>query len=138
MNIAPFGTTRHVRLTFGPDNKSGPPNCTISLPDRMTFPSDAVHPGSSEVARSWPVAIPGAKQRSIVSYSSIPVIVGAVDVILMIAIALLTGTLYSYLQEMDADTSRHAATALIVAAIFVPILHNRGLYSPAALVNWKS
>src|SRR5262245_38255621 len=136
MNIAPFGTTRHVRLTFGSDRKSGPPNCT--LPDRMTFPSDAVHPGSSEVAGSWQVEIPDAKQRSIVSYSSIPVIVGAVDVILMITIALLTGSLYSYLQEMDADTSRHAATALIVAAIFVPILHNRGLYSPAALVNWKS
>jgi len=34
MNIAPFGTTRHVRLTFGSDHKSGPPNCTIFLPDR--------------------------------------------------------------------------------------------------------
>src|SRR5262245_3851516 len=100
--------------------------------------SNTVHPGSSEVAGSWQVAVPAAKQRLIVSYSSIPVIVGAVDVILICTIALSTGTLYSYLQEMDADTGRHAATAIVVAAIFVSILHNRGLYSPAALVNWKS
>jgi len=29
-------------------------------------------------------------------------------------------------------------TAIVIAAIFVPLLYNRGLYSPVALVNLKS
>ena len=104
----------------------------------MTSFSETLYPASSEVARPWQPAISRAEQRWTVRYSSIPAIVGALDVFLIITTALLTGTLYSYLQETNADMSCYSATAIIVAAIFVPILHNRSLYSPAALVNWKS
>jgi putative colanic acid biosynthesis UDP-glucose lipid carrier transferase len=42
------------------------------------------------------------------------------------------------MQAADADHPRYAMTAIVIAAMFVPTLYNRGLYSPSALVNWKS
>jgi putative colanic acid biosynthesis UDP-glucose lipid carrier transferase len=41
------------------------------------------------------------------------------------------------MQETNVDLSRHVMMATVIAAIFVSILHKRGLYDPNALVNWK-
>src|SRR5207302_301493 len=46
--------------------------------------------------------------------------------------------LHSSIQKTDVDPYRYTMAAIIIAAIFVPILYNRGLYSPSALVNWNS
>jgi Undecaprenyl-phosphate glucose phosphotransferase len=101
----------------------------------MTSFSKALYPRTSEVARQWQSR---TEQRWSIRYSSIPAIVGAFDVFFLITTAVLTGTLYSSLQDTNADLTRYAATAIIVAAIFVSISHHRNLYSPAALANWKS
>ena len=90
----------------------------------MTSFSETLYPRTGEVARQWQATSSRTDQRW---YSSIPAIVGAFDVFLIITTAVLTNTLYSSLLETYADLTRYAATAIIVAAIFVPILHNRSL-----------
>jgi hypothetical protein len=104
----------------------------------MTSFSETLYPRTGEVARQWQAASSRTDQRWSIRYSSIPAIVGAFDVFLIITTAVLTDTLYCSLQETNADLTRYAATAIIVAAIFGPIFHNRNLYNPAALGNWKS
>jgi hypothetical protein len=93
----------------------------------MTSFSETLYPRTGEVARQWQTATSRTDQRWSIRYSSIPAIVGAFDVFFIITAAVLTNTLYSSLQETNADLTRYAATAIIVAAIFVPILHNRSL-----------
>jgi hypothetical protein len=104
----------------------------------MTSFSETLNPRTTEVARQWRAPSSRTQRRWTVRYSTIPAIVGAFDVVFIITTAVLTGTLYSSIQETNADLTRYAMTAIVIAAIFVPILHNRGLYSPAALGNWKS
>ena len=93
----------------------------------MTSFSETLYPRTGEVDRQWQAASSRTDQRWSIRYSSIPAIVGAFDVFLIITTAVLTNTLYSSLQETNADLPRYAATAIIVAAIFVLILHNRSL-----------
>ena len=93
----------------------------------MSSISETLHTATSEVARQWLPTGSRTEPRRSIRYSSIPAIVGAFDVFLIITAAVLTNTLYSSLQETNADLTRYAATAIIVAAIFVPILHNRSL-----------
>src|SRR5262249_3864407 len=71
-------------------------------------------------------------------YSSIPAFVCAVDFFLILTTAVLAGNVYSFTQKTDIDLSRYTMTAIIIAAIFVPLFYNRGLYTPIALVNLKS
>src|SRR6516162_7467020 len=102
----------------------------------MTSFSETVE--TTAVARQRPAPSSLTERLWPIRHSWIPAIVGVCDVFLIITTAVLTGTLYSYIQGMDADLARHAMTAIVIVAIFVPTLHNRGLYNPAALVNWRS
>jgi putative colanic acid biosynthesis UDP-glucose lipid carrier transferase len=103
----------------------------------MSSISETLHTATSEVARQWLPTGSRTEPRRSIRYSSIPAIVGALDILLVMISAVLTGTLYHSIQEVDADLTRYVMTGCVVVAIFVPIFHNRGLYSPAALMNWK-
>jgi Undecaprenyl-phosphate glucose phosphotransferase len=104
----------------------------------MSLFSETLYPRPSEFTRGWEAASSRNDQRWSIPYSSIPAIVIGFDVFLLITISTLTGALYSFLQETSADLARYAATAIVFAAIFVPVSHNRSLYSPSALLNYKS
>jgi len=104
----------------------------------MTSFSETLYAETTAVARQRPAPSSRTERLWPIRHSWIPAIVGVCDVFLIITTAVLTGTLYSYIQGTDADLARHAMTAIVIVAIFVPTLHNRGLYNPAALVNWRS
>ena len=93
---------------------------------------------AAEVVRPWPSRGSRTGWRWLVPYFAIQAVMCAFDVVLIITTAVLAGSLYSFIQETDPDLSRYAMTAIVIAAIFVAFLHNRGVYSPAALDNWKS
>ena len=59
------------------------------------------------------------------------------DVLLIVATSLATGTIYNHIffAETDADLVRYAMTALVIGAIFFLLFRDRGLYDPNALVN---
>src|SRR6516164_3377708 len=103
----------------------------------MTYFPETLTP-RTEAAYQWRASRSRHAGRWSVRYSSIPALVCALDVLLIIITAILAGTLYSFMQAADADHPRYAMTAIVIAAMFVPTLYNRGLYSPSALVNWKS
>ena len=100
----------------------------------MTSVSD-INPRTIEV--SLPTSS-GIGWRFPLRYSSIPAFVCAFDVFLILTTAVLAGNAYSSVQNSDIDLSRYIVTAAIIAAIFVPLLYNRGLYTPVALVNFSS
>ena len=95
-------------------------------------------PGTIEVPQQWRATSSHTGWRWPVRYTSIPAVVCAFDVFLILITAVLAGNLYSSTQETNVDLSRYTMTAIVIAAIFVPLLYNRGLYSPVALVNLKS
>jgi Undecaprenyl-phosphate glucose phosphotransferase len=79
-----------------------------------------------------------ARWRWPISYASIGIAVCALDVLLILATGLVTGAIYSgLLHDNDIDLVRHASTALVVSAVFIPIFRNRGLYDPSLLVNGR-
>ena len=104
----------------------------------MSSISETLHTATSEVARHWLPTGSRTQRRWSIRYSSIPAIVGALDILLVMTSAVLTGALYHSIQEVDHDLTRYVMTGCIVVAIFVPIFNNRGLYSPTALMNWKT
>jgi Undecaprenyl-phosphate glucose phosphotransferase len=102
----------------------------------MTFFPEALKQGSTEIDHQ--ATSSGTAWRWPIRYSSIPAVVCAVDVFLILTTAVLAGNLYSSIQKTNADLTRYTMTAIVIAAMFVPILYNRGLYSPVALLDWKS
>jgi Undecaprenyl-phosphate glucose phosphotransferase len=104
----------------------------------MSSFSETLNSRAAEVVHPWPASEPRSGSRWLVRYSSIATVICVLDVVLIITSAVLAGTLYSSIQETESDLTRYAMTAIVIATMFVPVLHNRGVYSPAALNNWKS
>src|SRR5262245_7803080 len=75
---------------------------------------------------SWPI-----------SYGSIEAIVCALDVLLILAVSVATGTAYAHFSEGDVDLSRYVSTASLASAVFVLLFRRRCLYDPSSLVNWS-
>jgi Undecaprenyl-phosphate glucose phosphotransferase len=103
----------------------------------MTNFSQAQNLPALEVPREWRAAI--SRTRSgwwPIRYSWVPALVCAIDAVLIITTSVLADILYCSMQQTNADPSRHLMMAMVLAAIFVSILHKRGLYSPTALINW--
>jgi Undecaprenyl-phosphate glucose phosphotransferase len=104
----------------------------------MSSFSETLNSSAAEVVHPWLAGESRGGWRGLVRYSSIGIVICALDVVLIIMSAILADALYSSIQQTESDLTRYATTAIVVAAIFVPVLHNRGIYSPAALNNWKS
>src|SRR5215208_1734709 len=77
--------------------------------------------------RRWPI-----------SYSSIQAAVVALDVFLIFTVSFATAAGYSLIFHVgQPDLLRHAMTAIVVSAVFVPVFRDRGLYVPSTLLNWN-
>lgn len=105
----------------------------------MTFFPESIDLRATAAAHQWRSTSSPTGWRWSVRYSSIPAVVCAFEVFLIITTAVVASSLYSFIQETNNDDlTRDGTMAIVIAAIFVPMLHNRGLYNPAALVNWTS
>jgi putative colanic acid biosynthesis UDP-glucose lipid carrier transferase len=104
----------------------------------MTNISQAQNFPTLEVPREWRAAISGTRSTWWpIRHSWVPPLVCVVDALLIIATSVLADFLYSSMQETDPDPSRHVMMTMVIAAMFVSMLHKRGLYSPTVLINWK-
>jgi Undecaprenyl-phosphate glucose phosphotransferase len=104
----------------------------------MTNFSQAQNFPTLEVPREWRAAISGTRPGWWpIRHSWVPALVCVVDALLIIATSVLADVLYSSMQEANPDPSRHIMMAIVIAAMFVSMLHKRGLYSPTVLINWK-
>jgi putative colanic acid biosynthesis UDP-glucose lipid carrier transferase len=78
-----------------------------------------------------------SRRRWRISYASIEAIVCTLDVALSVSASVLAGVIFTSLfYESESDFVRYISTAVVVSAIFIPILRSRGLYEPSALINW--
>ena len=93
---------------------------------------------TGEVARGPRADISRSTWPWPVQYSSIAAIACAIDVVIIVASSVITGTIYSLFvrEDSSADLVTYAMTAIIIGAMFVPVFRDRGLYDPSALANW--
>jgi Undecaprenyl-phosphate glucose phosphotransferase len=76
------------------------------------------------------------RRRWRLAYSSVAAMIRTLDVLLVIATSLVTGTVYSHIvNEIGADLVRYAMTGIVIGAMFFLLCRDRGLYDPKALVN---
>jgi Undecaprenyl-phosphate glucose phosphotransferase len=74
----------------------------------------------------------------LISYSSIGAIVCLLDCILVVVTSIASGTVYHrFVNGSEADLSRFLMTALMTGALVVPVMRDRNLYDPIALMDWK-
>jgi len=81
----------------------------------MTFVSKTLDPGTIEVPQQWRATSSRTGWRWPVRYTSIPAVVCAFDVFLILTTAVLAGNLYSSIQETNVDLSRYTMTAIVIA-----------------------
>ena len=87
----------------------------------MTNFSQAQNLPTLEVPREWQAAISRTRPGWWpIRYSWVPALVCVVDAFLIITTAVVADVLYSSVQETNADLTRYASIAIVVAAIFVP------------------
>jgi putative colanic acid biosynthesis UDP-glucose lipid carrier transferase len=101
-----------------------PPEASVTSRDDIVSIPDTVH--VRRHGRRWPL-----------SYGSIEWFVCALDVFIIIVTSLVAGLTYNVvIHEGAPDVVRHVVSALIVCAVFVPMIRDANLYSPTALMNF--
>ncbi len=72
-----------------------------------------------------------------VTYRGIPLFAASVDILLIVASAVVAGTLYHFtVAAMDGEFSRNMAAAVFVAVLCVAATWTRKLYEPSRLLLW--